>query len=259
MASKLGFDGIEVALGLWAGTENDMTAENARKANDLLNKYGVKAITVQLTENYCDSPDPVDRMKKSIGAAAILGTGIVTVNAWIPPGLKAEEKFDYYRKVWSEFGRLAEDNNVRIGIENCPHGGVNLANCMHAFDRMFELVPSKAIGLEFDPSHFVFQFMDYLSAIRRLGDRIVAFHAKDTQIMHDRLNDVGIYGDRDFNEPWWQFRMPGYGDVDWKAVFAALSEVTYTGDIIIEHEDPDVEGEEGLRRGCEFLRPFITD
>ncbi len=259
MAGRIGFDGMEVALGRWAGQGNDMTAENARKARGLLDKNGLKALTVQLAENYCDGGEPVDRMKKSIEAAGILGTRVVTVNAWVPAGLKPAEKFDYYKKVWSEFAKLAEDNGVRIGIENCPHGGVNLGSCVRAFERMFELVPSKAIGLEFDPSHFIFQFMDYISAIRRFGDRVFAFHAKDTQIMRDRLDAVGIYGDRYLDEWWWRFRMPGYGDVDWKAVFVALSDIKYAGDIIIEHEDPSFEGEEGLRRGHKFLRQYMMD
>ena len=122
---------------------------------------------------------------------------------------------------------------------------------------MFELVPSKAVGLEFDPSHFIFQFMDYTAAIREFGERIYAFHAKDTQILCDKLNAVGLYGDQWQGTGWWRFRMPGYGDADWKAIFVALSDVKYDGDIIIEHEDPTYEGEEGLRRGAKFLRQFI--
>ena len=63
-------------------------------------------------------------------------------------------------------------------------------------------------------SHFISQFMDYLVAIRELGDRIYAFHAKDTQILRDRLNRVGVYGDSWLGQGWWRFRMPGYGDAD---------------------------------------------
>lgn len=99
--------------------------------------------------------------------------------------------------------------------------------------------------------------MDYLAAIREFGDRIYAFHAKDTQILRDKLNRTGIYGDQWLNQGWWRFRMPGYGDADWKGIFVALSDVKYDGDIIIEHEDPTYPGEEGLRRGAKFLRQFI--
>jgi sugar phosphate isomerase/epimerase len=256
-AQKAGFDGLEVIMGRWMGPANDMTVENAHKAKDLLERYQMKALTVQLGENYTDDPDPVERMRKTIAVAKVVGTPLVTANAWIPRGLKPEEKFSYYEKVWTEFARLGEEAGVRIAIENCPHGGLNLAYCPSTFQRMFELVPSKVIGIEFDPSHFIFQFMDYLAAIREFGDRIYAFHAKDTQIMLDKLNRVGIYGDAWLDQGWWRFRMPGYGDADWKGIFIALSDIKYSGDMIIEHEDPTYEGEEGLLRGCKFLRQYI--
>ncbi len=257
LAREAGFDGIEVILGRWMGKDNDMTVENAHLAKERLEKYGVKALTVQLGEDYTTDPCPIDRIQRSIEVAEIVGTPLVTVNAWIPKGLKPDEKFDYYQKAWTGFARLAEDSGIRVAIENCPHGGENLGNCPAAFRRMFELVPSRAIGLEFDPSHFIFQFMDYLSAIREFGERIYAFHAKDTQILRDGLNSAGIYGDVYLQEPWWGFRMPGYGDADWKGIFVALSDIRYDGPMIIEHEDPTYEGEEGLRRGAKFLRQFI--
>jgi sugar phosphate isomerase/epimerase len=212
----------------------------------------VKGLAVQLGEDYTQDPKPADRIRKTIEVAKIVGTTVVTVNAWVPKGLKGEERFQYYGKVWAEVAKMAEDAGVRVGIENCPHGGANLGSSPAAFRRMFELVPSRAIGLEFDPSHYIFQFMDYLLAIREFGDRIYAFHAKDTEIMRDRLNSSGIYG-----QDWWRFRMPGCGDVDWGAVFVALSDVKYDGDIIIEHEDPTCDGDEGLRRGYEFLRQHV--
>lgn len=250
-AREAGFDGIEVGL---AG--KDVTEENGRRIKGILDKHGVKALTVQLADYPLDS-DPTGLMRKTIEVAKIVGTSVVTVNAWVSKDLKPDEKFAYYKKTWSKFAKLAEDAGARIAIENCPHSGANLGNSSWAFRRMFDLVPSKAIGLEFDPSHYIFQFMDYLAAIREFGDRIYAFHAKDTQILRDRLNSVGIYGDQYFNESWWRFRMPGYGDVDWKAIFVALSDIKYDGDIIIEHEDPTYGGDEGLRRGLKFLRQFV--
>ncbi len=257
MAAQIGFDGIEVILGRWMGEGNDMTAENGRLAKDRLEQYGVKALTVQLGEDYTTDPCPIERVRNAIQVAKMVGTNLVTINAWIPRGLQPDEKFAYYRKTWTGFAQLAEENGVRLAIENCPHGGANLGNCPAAFRRMFELVPSPAVGLEFDPSHFIFQFMDYLPAIREFGERIYAFHAKDTQILHDRLEAWGIYGDQYLGQSWWRFRMPGYGDADWKAIFVALSDIKYDGDIIIEHEDPTYGGEEGLRRGHKFLKQYI--
>ncbi len=255
-ARDAGFNGIEVLMGRWI-KDYDVTRENGNRAKNLLEQYEMKALTVQLAENFAEDPNPAERMKLTIDVARQVGTNLVTTNTWIPKGLKPQEKFDYYRKVWSEFAKMAEDNGMRIAIENCPHGGANLGFSPDAFRRMFELVPSPAIGLEFDPSHFIFQFMDYLPAIWEFGERIYAFHAKDTQILYDKLNRVGIYGDQWLDQSWWRFRMPGYGDADWKGIFTALSDIHYDGDIIIEHEDPTYAGEEGLRRGIKFLKQFV--
>jgi sugar phosphate isomerase/epimerase len=256
-ASKTGFDGLEVAFGAWGGPEFDLRMENAKRVKGLLEENGLKALTLHFIQNYAEESEPVLSITKALDMAAYLGTKILTINAWIPGDLKVDEKFDYYKKVWTGFAKVAEDKGMKIAIENCPHGGHNLGNCPAAFRRMFDLVPSKTIGIEFDPSHFIFQLMDYLPAIREFGDRIYAFHAKDTQILTDKLNSLGIYGDQYFNDNWWRFRMPGYGDADWKKIFVALSDIKYDGDIIIEHEDPTYEGEEGLRRGYKFLKQYI--
>jgi len=157
-AASAGFDGVEVALGRWGGKDYDMTPAAGRKARDLLAKCKLKPLTVSLCENYTEDPDPVGRIKASIAVADIVGTDLITLNAWVPRALKKEEKFAYFKAAWSLFAKLAEDSGKRLAIENCPHDGANLGSCPSAFRRMFELVPSRAIGLEFDPSHFIFQF-----------------------------------------------------------------------------------------------------
>ena len=247
-AKDAGFDGVE------ARYERAIppTPEALARDKSTLERHGLEALTVQWAENYCDYADPFAVFKDMMRACDVLGARILTMNAWVPSGLSEHDQYAYYRDLWTRFGEVANDAGIRIGIENCPHGGRNLAATPVNFERMFETVPNRAIGLEFDPSHFVFEFLDYVSAIREFGDRIYVVHAKDTQVHHDRLRRVGVNGD-----DWWRFRMPGYGDVDWKALFVALSDVEYDGDMIIEHEDPTYPGHEGLRRGAKFLRQFI--
>jgi len=257
-ASETGFDGLEIMAGKWEGQGDDPTADAAHHAMELLTRFGLKALTVQWAEDYCALEDPVKRLREFVAFAEVLDTRILTVNAWIPAGASVDEQFGYYKKLWTEFAKVVEDAGVRLLIENCPHGGRNLGHSTASFRRMFELVPSEAIGIEFDPSHYVFQFMDYAAAIREFGARIQhAVHAKDTQIMKDRLDVVGLYGDQYLGERWWRFRMPGYGDVDWHAFFVALSDISYEGDVIIEHEDPTFGGQDGLRRGHKFLRNYV--
>ena len=247
-AKEAGFDGVE------AKYDSTRLPDEATLAEDqkALDRHGLAALTVQWAEDYCQYADPVPVYRDMVRACQTLGAPVLTINAWAPGDLPEVERLEYYRKVWSEFARIAADAGIRIGIENCPHDGRNLMATPDDMERLFDLVPDEVIGLEFDPSHFIFQFMDYLEPIREFGDRIHAVHAKDTQINQKRLDRVGIDG-----EGWWRFRMPGLGDVDWKALFTALSDIAYDRDIIIEHEDPTYEGHEGLRRGAKFLRQFI--
>jgi sugar phosphate isomerase/epimerase len=120
---------------------------------------------------------------------------------------------------------------------------------------MFEAVPSDALGLEFDPSHLVWQQIDYLDALYHFRDRIYHVHAKDTEIVPSVLAKVGIFG-----SGWWRYRIPGLGIVDWSAFLSALYEIGYDGGVAIEHEDPVFTGERfemGLVLGYNTLAPLI--
>jgi len=257
IANEIGFDGVEIAVGKWAGRDGEPTSENAQRTKELIGKYGLKALTVQWAEVHYELENSVDRLKQLVVFANGVETNMITTNLWVPPDMAISDRFNYFKKIWIELAKIAEDAGMKIAIENCPHGVKNLASCPATFRRMFELVSSNALGLQYDPSHFVFQFMDYLAPIREFGPRIYSFHAKDTQILYDRLNDVGVYGDQYGQDGWWRFRVPGYGDIDWRKIFIALSDIGYAGDVIIEHEDPVLCGEDGLRRGYRFLQDYI--
>ncbi|MCI0512160.1 TIM barrel protein, partial [candidate division KSB1 bacterium] len=86
-------------------------------------------------------------------------------------------------------------------------------------------------------------------------ERIYMFHAKDTEIRANILKVVGING-----HGWWRYRLPGWGQVNWKEVFTALFEIGYTGDMVIEHEDPVFDGElrpRGLEMGLATLKSCL--
>ena len=256
-AKRSGFDGVEAGIGRWGNIEP--TAENAKKTKEQLDACGIEALTVQFMEDYTTFPDPAKRFESYVAFTKAVGASIISGNAWVPVELDYASKVKYYKEQWGRFAAIAEGNGVRVAIENCPHGGRNFGHCPANFRAMFDAVPSKAIGLEFDPSHYVFQFMDYVASIREFGDRIYAFHAKDTQIFLDNLEAHGSFAAEYSNgaHAFWRFRMPGYGEVDWRKVFVALSDIQYAGDIIIEHEDPTFQGEEGLTKGIRFLRPYM--
>ena len=161
---------------------------------------------------------------------------------------------------------VAEENGVRIGIENCPMiftgdewpGGKNLAATPKIWRRMFEEIPSPTFGLNFDPSHFVWQHMDYLKPLREFKDRIFHVHAKDVRVDRERLDDVGIMATPlEYHNP----KLPGLGDVDWGRFFSVLSDTGYDGPVVVEVEDRAYEGslerrKQALTQSLRYLRGF---
>src|SRR3954451_20461226 len=142
-----------------------------------------------------------DHFRKVIDAAPLLGlanvNGFIGANRYLP----LEENFEQFKTVWPDIIRYAEDRGVKVGIENCPMlmpytwpFGVNLARTPSIWRRMFEAIPSPNFGLNYDPSHLVWQQMDYLKPIREFAGRLVHVHAKDVRIDRERLDDHGILG-----------------------------------------------------------------
>jgi sugar phosphate isomerase/epimerase len=152
---------------------------------------------------------------------------------------------------------------VKIAFENWPGltssfppvQTVNFCFTPSAWEQMFNRVDSDAIGLEFDPSHLMWQSIDWAGALKKFLPRVHHAHAKDTEIFHDRLSTNGF-----FSRGWWRYRLPGYGLVDWHKFTSMLKEGGYDGGICVEHEDPIFSGsrrEEGLKKAHDYLRPLV--
>ncbi|HUW57223.1 MAG TPA: sugar phosphate isomerase/epimerase family protein [Planctomycetota bacterium] len=261
-AAEAGFDGVELFVpNTLVPDASGLNRQNIAQQKAALEAAGIRALTVFHFANYADANAAkaraaVSSMKKAMDLAEALGTKIVTCNAWVPAGVPFAEQLKFYTKVFGRFAKMFEDRGMQLAIENCPHGGRNIGYSPWTWERMFDAVPSKAIGLEFDPSHLVFQFIDVERALYAFADRVYAFHAKDTQIYPHVLERTGVLG-----KGWWKFRIPGYGDVDWTAIFRGLTEIGFDGNMIIEHEDPIFHGgrrEEGLRLGLKHLKSFVV-
>ncbi len=206
--------------------------------------------------------------KKVIAAAALLGVGQVTTFIGRDWTKSVEENWRRFRKVWVPLVKFAEDHDVRIGIENCPMlftndewpGGKNLAHSPRIWRRMFEEIPSKHFGLNYDPSHLVWQHMDYIKPLWEFKDRIFHVHAKDVRLDRDRLDDVGILATPlQYHSP----KLPGLGQVDWGRFCSVLGETGYDGPVCVEVEDRAYEGsletrKAALRQSARFLRQFIA-
>jgi sugar phosphate isomerase/epimerase len=148
------------------------------------------------------------------------------------PGASMEEQAKAFADVFNEkYLPVCEKLDVTMGWENYPNGG-NFASTPAAMRAVFDLVPSRRLGLEFDPSHFVRQYIDPISVAWQFKDRILAVHAKDTEIIQPVLQQVGIAG-----HGWWRYRIPGQGIVNWPEFLTVLLQIQFSGGIAVEHED----------------------
>jgi sugar phosphate isomerase/epimerase len=160
-----------------------------------------------------------------------------------------EDNLKKFAEVWPEIIKVAEENNIKIAIENCPMlftrdewpGGKNLATTPAIWRKMFEIIPSENFGLNYDPSHLVWQQMDEVKPIYDFNEKLFHIHLKDVKVYRDKLNEVGIMAyPLDYHSP----KIPGFGDVDWRGFFSALTSVKYRGPVCIEVEDKAFEGSE---------------
>jgi sugar phosphate isomerase/epimerase len=205
------------------------------------------------------SPDPTEakvavaHLKKVIEAAALLGVNQVNTFVGRDWTKSVDGNWTRFKRTWKSIIRAAEDHGVRIGIENCPMlfsddewpGGRNLAHSPALWRRMFQEIPSPSFGLNYDPSHLVWQQMDYIAPIDEFADRIFHAHAKDARLDEARLSDVGILATPlEYHSP----KLPGLGDVDWGLFFSVLGDSGYVGPVCIEVEDRAYEGSLRMRK-----------
>lgn len=203
-----------------------------------------------------------------IDAAAELKLLVVNTFLGRDRSLSVDANWVRMVETWVPILKHAQQRGVRIGIENCPMlfsgdewpGGDNIAVSPAIWRRMFHDLESPALGLNYDPSHLLWQQMDPAAPLKEFGPRVVHVHAKDARIDRDRLNDVGILAaPLAYHAP----KLPGLGDVNWNRFFAALTDCGYKGPVCVEVEDRayehSIEGRvEALRQSAQFLRQFIA-
>ena len=124
---------------------------------------------------------------------------------------------------------------------------------------MFADISSPSFGLNYDPSHLVWQQMDYLAPLRDFTDRIFHVHAKDVRVDRHRLDQVGILATPlEYHSP----KLPGLGEVDWGRFFSVLGDTGYRGPVCVEVEDRAFEDSLDARRAslqqsARYLRQFV--
>jgi sugar phosphate isomerase/epimerase len=250
----------------------DFTADRARSINDTARKAGVAISGLGyypnlLTPNEDEASVSLAHLKKVIDASALLG--VKRVNTFIGRDWtrSIDDNWPRFLSVWKPLIAQADSLGVRIGIENCPMsftrdewpGGKNLAVSPAVWRRMFDAIPSENFGLNYDPSHLVWQHIDYVAPLREFAKRIHHVHAKDARVDRERLNQAGILAHpNEFHTP----KLPGMGDVDWGRFFSVLTDTGYSGPVCVEVEDRAYEGslqnrQRALRQSHTFLRQFV--
>lgn len=189
----------------------------------------------------------IEHLKKVIKASHLLDVGMVTTFIGRDQNKNIEENFDLFKEIWPSIIEMAKNLNVKVAIENCPMlfgrdqwpGGQNLATTPAIWRKIFDIIPSDNFGLNYDPSHFVWQMIDYIKPIYEFKDRIFHVHYKDIKVYWDKLNEVGVMSyPLNFMSP----KLPGLGDVDWGKYVSALTDIGYDGNTCIEIEDKAFEG-----------------
>jgi sugar phosphate isomerase/epimerase len=222
--------------------END-----AERIQDLLANYGVGISGLgyypnPLAADETEAAVYVEHLKKVITAAALLGVRLVNTFVGRDPARSVDDNWPRLLKTWKPLVQFASDQGVRIAIENCPMfftnsewpGGKNLATCPNVWRKMFSEIESPNFGLNYDPSHMVWQQMDYIKPLREFANRIFHIHAKDVRIDREKLDDCGILSTpNDYHSP----KLPGLGDIDWGRFCSVLDDTGYRGPVCIEVED----------------------
>jgi sugar phosphate isomerase/epimerase len=208
-----------------------------------------------------------EQLRMAVIASAHLGTTSVPVLsggfAWHmvypwpqrPPGL-VDEAFRELARRWTPVLDLARERGITVAYE--LHPGSDLFDGA-TFERFLEHTGEHpAACINYDPSHFVLQQLDYLEFIRLYGERIAAFHVKDAEFRP--TGRVGVYGGY---ESWkgraGRFRSLGDGQVDFGRVFTLLTEAGYDGWAVLEWECCVKSPEQGAREGAGFIERHIIE
>ena len=281
-AERNNFDCLEIAVwppgngkkSRYWGTTIDVTTLDepmTKKVKELFASYSLEISSFAYYDNNLDH-DPKRResvhkhLRKAIKAASVLGVDLVGTFVGRDPTKSIEENLKMAGEIFSDLVRYAENLDVKLMIENCPMVGWqmegligNVAYAPFTWDELFSRIPSENFGLNYDPSHLIWQQIDYCGIMSDFASRIFHCHAKDIEIIEKKLAKDGIY-----SVDWWVPRIPGSGHIDWEKFVDSLRKIGYDGAISIELEDPlweenEKKVKEGLSKAANYLRPIMGE
>ncbi|HOK55929.1 MAG TPA: sugar phosphate isomerase/epimerase family protein [bacterium] len=273
-AKKVGFKSCELRVGVnddfFPGKDGWET-----KAKEVVEYYKANDIRIScLAGFYVNHMDPEkeEDYKKLVRNVIILaekmGVPVVAGFSGRIVGKPLEESIQKFVEIWSEHAKFAEAHGVKIAFEHCPMGyfhtpcnGINFMSTPKMWEIGFSEVKSEAIGLEWDPSHLICQFIDPVITIRDFGKRIYHVHAKDAHINWDIVKKYGIWHHGAI-----EHCFPGLGDTDWRLCIKELIRAGYKNDLNIEgwhdavYHDRVAKGkeDEGLIIAFRHLSQFVV-
>ncbi len=284
LAKTTGYDCVEVMCWPKGGAErryagvthidvNEIDSGGAERIQAQQEAAGVKISGLGyypnlLTPNREEARLVAAHLRQVIRAARLLKLPVVSTFIGRDWKLSVDENWPQFLAVWPELIKFAEDEGIRIAVENCPMlftedewpGGKNLASSPAIWRRMFDEIPSPNFGLTYDPSHLVWQQMDYYKPLREFASRIFRVHLKDARLDRDRLDEVGILAKPlAYHSP----KLPGLGEIDWGRFLSLLGESGYAGPVCVEVEDRAYEADLAARKRAlaqsqDFIRQLLV-
>jgi len=234
-----------------------------------------KKVEISSLAYYPNTMDPdvekrdvyIKHLHTLIDASARLGVNMVTTFIGRDPKKTVSENLELVKEIWPPILDHAKEKGVKIAIENCPMlftedewpGGQNLMTTPAIWRKVFEILDYENLGINYDPSHFVWQQIDYIRPIYEFKDKIFHVHYKDIKVYPDQLADVGVMAvPLQYMSP----KLPGLGDVDWGKYVSALTDIGYDGYTCIEVEDKAYEAsiedaKRAVKQSVGYLRNFV--
>lgn len=251
----------------------NLTEEKAKEINGLCKEKGVEISSLAYYPNTLE-PDLekraayVEHLHALIDASALLGVNMITTFIGRISDKTVAENLKIVKEVWSPILKHAEEKNVRVAIENCPMwftddewpGGQNIMSTPANWRKIFALLDSPNLGINYDPSHFVWQQIDYIKPIYEFKDKIFHVHYKDIKLYPDKLAEVGVMANPlEYMTP----KIPGLGDVKWDKYVSALTDIGYQRYSVIEVEDKAFEdslesAKRAVIQSAGYLRNFVS-
>lgn len=283
IAQSMGFQCVEVACWpsgkaerRYAGVSHinvdDLKDDKIKYIQEYEKKSGVEISSLAFYPNIMDAnlekrQNNIDHLYKVIEASHKLSINMVTTFIGRDSNQCVEENLKLVAQIWPPILDFAKKLGVKIAIENCPMlfdntqwpGGQNLMTTPVIWKKVFEILPYDNLGINYDPSHFIWQMIDYIQPLYEFKDKIFHVHCKDIKLDVEKLKRCGIMAyPLEFMHP----KLPGLGDVNWSKYISALTDIGYDGYTCIEVEDKAFESSkekvlDSLRLSKKYMEQFV--